>query len=170
MTIIKRNRLRDTLSSQIAERVGREAETSQNAECVRDGCACQNCGTRAYEDAARQEFSVLRQRRLGVPALRRMLEATLIAALIACTVACTMSAPTAVPRDAACHEQADAWCPRAGFGAAPGCWVWYVHECEPAGPDGMVDAAAQDACLDAIASTEQPDVEPPACVQSWGTT
>src|SRR5262249_35075388 len=53
------------------------------------------------------------------------------------------SPPPPIPRDEACHEQAEAWCARAGFAASPGCNVWYVHECEPSGPDGTIDADAQ---------------------------
>src|SRR5215470_17204016 len=73
-----------------------------------------------------------------------------------------------IPRDAACHEQADAWCRGAGFPDAPGCTVWYVHECEPSGPDSYIDAEMQYACLDEIAAGRTPDREPAACIATWG--
>ncbi len=88
-----------------------------------------------------------------------------LAILLTFLVACTTSTP--IPRDAACHEQADAWCERAGFGAAPGCTMWYVHECEPFGPDGQIDSDAQDACMDAIATNPTPSTEPTACRRTW---
>jgi len=80
---------------------------------------------------------------------------------------CMSPEPQPIPRDEACHEQADAWCTRAGFGGAPGCWVWYVHECEPSGPDGLIEAEAQEHCLNAIEQSRTPDREPAACVATW---
>jgi len=80
-------------------------------------------------------------------------------------IGCTSHPP--IPRDEACHEQADAWCDMAGFPDAPGCWVWYVHECEPGGPNGLIEAEEQEACLDAIEANRTPDREPEACIATW---
>lgn len=82
--------------------------------------------------------------------------------------ACTTTDP--IPLDTACHEQADAWCKRAGFGVSPGCTSWYVHECEPGGPNGAIDPGAQNACMDAIADNPEPGIEPVACQKTWGGT
>jgi hypothetical protein len=74
-----------------------------------------------------------------------------------------------IPRAVACREQADAWCPRAGF-PGPGCAVWYQHECMPSGPDGMIDAEDQAMCLDAVYANPRPDIEPAACVATWSAS
>lgn len=73
MTITKRNRRRTQLINSLAEKAGAEAQKFQLELCGDDACACINCGPRAYEDAARQEFSWLRSRNLGVPALQLMM-------------------------------------------------------------------------------------------------
>lgn len=77
-------------------------------------------------------------------------------------------AERSIPRVEACHEQAEAWCERAGF-AGPGCPVWYQHECSMSDPDGAVDGDDQAMCLEAIAVNPRPDVEPTVCVATWST-
>jgi hypothetical protein len=89
--------------------------------------------------------------------------------LIASILAACTSSP-AIPRDRACHEQADAWCARAGFMGSPGCMLWYVHECEPNGPDGLIDAESQDACMAAIEDSKDPGIEPSECRATWRTS
>jgi hypothetical protein len=74
---------------------------------------------------------------------------------------------SSIPQSEACHEQAAAWCTHAGFGTAPGCTVWYVHQCSDAAPNGSVMDSAQDACLEAIAAGP-PSFSPPECVATWG--
>lgn len=82
------------------------------------------------------------------------------------TTACSVY-PPGLPRDRACHEQADAWCDKAGFGQSPGCLVWYVHECEPDGPDGTIDGWAQQNCIAAIGANPKVDQWPKECVDTW---
>lgn len=88
----------------------------------------------------------------------------IIAALVV-LVGCTSE--STIPQSEACHEQADAWCTHAGFGTAPGCTVWYVHQCYDSAPNGAVPAGDQDACLDAIGKGP-PSWNPPECVATWG--
>lgn len=74
-----------------------------------------------------------------------------------------------IDRDVACHVQADAWCPTVGFDTS-GCREWYVGQCEPTGPDGSVDAGAQDECLQAIADMTMGPLgwgEPEVCQATW---
>ena len=79
--------------------------------------------------------------------------------------------PAAVPmeRDAACHEQADAWCSATGFGGTSGCTTWYMHECEPSGPTGPdISESEQNECLQAIAdSAASARTEPVSCMETW---
>ncbi len=84
--------------------------------------------------------------------------------------ACTSEpADSTMPRDQACQEQADAWCGRLGYqGSASGCHIWYVsQECEGHPHSNTVLLSAQDACLDAIATTATPSIEPDACRRTW---
>lgn len=82
------------------------------------------------------------------------------------TSACAVYPPP-LPRDRACHEQAGAWCDRAGFGQSPGCLVWYVHSCEPSGPNGQIDGVAQQTCIEAIETNPKTNEWPQECIDTW---
>jgi len=89
-------------------------------------------------------------------------------ALAALFVQACASAPadSTMPRDVACHEQATAWCGRNGYTSeVDGCHIWYLSQECPSW--GTVSESLQDACLDAIATTETPSVEPLACRRTW---
>lgn len=98
--------------------------------------------------------------------IRVLLHLCLACGLYACMGASDGAAPRRLQRDAACREQADAWCDHVGFADSAGCRTWYLHECEPNGPTGTIASAAQDACLDAIA-TSTANTEPSACRETW---
>lgn len=88
----------------------------------------------------------------------------LIIALLALSACAEFPAEPPIDRGTACHEQADAWCEQVGFASSAGCRTWYLHECEPNGPDGTIDPDAQGACLRAI---ETATTEPPECRLTW---
>ncbi len=85
-------------------------------------------------------------------------------------VGCAVQGPSdPIERDVACKAQADAWCSVIGFETS-GCHQWYVGQCEPSGPDGSVDAGAQDECLQAIADMTMGPLgwgEPDVCQATW---
>jgi len=96
-----------------------------------------------------------------------MRRSLLLAVLGLAIVGCAEQATADIPRPEACQEQAHAWCARAGFDVA-GCWSWYTWgQCAQHGPDGTVAADAQEACLDAIAASPTPDIEPAVCRATW---
>ena len=84
-----------------------------------------------------------------------------LALLIGCT------GESMIPQDEACQEQADTWCTHAGFGSAPGCNVWYHHQCWDHAPNGAISEHAQNACLDAIVESA-PGSTPTECTATWG--
>lgn len=78
MTIRRRNRLIRVIAEQLAESAGREARAAQEVQCDLDDCKHRGCGWRAYEDAARDTYHHLIDRRVyrgrlpfGLPYLQR---------------------------------------------------------------------------------------------------
>lgn len=71
-----------------------------------------------------------------------------------------------IPRDQACHEQADAWCDIAA--PTPGCAVVYEHWC---GSQGVVDSQEQSSCLRAISTMSRTwdgtFAVPDRCQRTW---
>ncbi len=85
-----------------------------------------------------------------------MVKAVLLALLVGC-------GHNLIPQDAACAEQAELWCDRAGY-PTDGCRRVYANHC---GFLGDVAVEDQINCLAAIDDNRQPDREPAACVSTW---
>lgn len=99
-----------------------------------------------------------------------MYRTLLMMVLSVASARCARDPDTAIEREAACHEQADAWCTATGFANSAGCRSWYLHECEPSGPSGpAITESAQDACLQAIADVVSTvdTGEPALCQATW---
>lgn len=95
-----------------------------------------------------------------------MLRHLIISLISFVSTGCDTPGAAPMARDAACHEQANAWCESTGFAGSPGCRTWYVHECEPSGPNGPAIAeTAQNGCLQAIA--DGATAEPEECMATW---